>query len=55
MRKTKARVWLSAADRATLQGWVSDRNAAQKLVWRSRIVLLSAARIGVKAIARSHP
>ena len=53
MRKTKACVWLSAADRATLQGWVSDRNTAQKLVWRSRIVLLSAARIGVMAIARS--
>ena len=51
MRKTEACVWLSAANRATLEGWVSDRNTPQKLVWRARIVLLSAARIGVMAIA----
>src|SRR5438105_15905527 len=53
MRKTPACIWLSPADRATLEGWVSDRNTPQKLVWRARIVLLSADRTGVMAIVRS--
>ena len=40
-------------DRATLEGWVADRNTPQKLVWRSRIVLLSADRVGKMAIVRA--
>ena len=46
-------IWLSPADRATVEGWISARNTPQKLVWRSRIVLLSADRVGVMATARS--
>jgi len=52
MQKTEASIWLSPADRATLEGWVSDRNTPQKLVWRARIVLLSAERVGVMTITR---
>ena len=43
-------IWLSAEDRAELEGWVADR--PQKLVWRSRIVLLSAAGNGTMSIMR---
>jgi transposase len=53
MQKTQARIWLSAADRATLEGLISGRNTPQKVVWRSRIVLLSADRLGVMAITRA--
>ena len=53
MKKTKACIWLSPGDRSTLEGWVSGRNTPQKLVWRARIVLLSAERVGVMAIVRS--
>jgi transposase len=53
MIKTEACIWLSPADRATLERWVSGRNTPQKLVWRARIVLLSAERVGVMAIARA--
>ena len=49
---TKICVWLSAEDRAQLESWLADRNTPQKLVWRSRIVLLSAARVGTMSIAR---
>ena len=53
MKKTQACIWLSPADLATLKTWVSGRNTPQKVVWRSRIVLLSADRTGVMMIARS--
>src|SRR5712691_2681387 len=53
MSKTQVCIWLSPADRARLEGWVSRRNTPQKLVWRARIVLLSADRVGVMTIARS--
>ncbi len=53
MSKTEARIWLSPGDRATLEGWVSGRNTPQKLVWRARIVLLSADRAGVMSITRA--
>jgi transposase len=53
MQKTPACIRLSAADRATLDGLVSGRNTPQKVVWRSRIVLLLADRLGVMAVARS--
>src|SRR5258708_30204936 len=51
--KTQACMWLSPEDRATLEGWVADRNTPQKLVWRSRIVLMSAAGAGKMAIVRA--
>jgi hypothetical protein len=53
MIKTEACIWLSPADRATLEGWVNGRNTPQKLVWRARIVLLSADRTGVMTITRA--
>src|SRR6202158_780269 len=53
MSKTRACIWLSPADRARMEDWVSRRNTPQKLVWRARIVLLSADRVGVMTIARS--
>jgi transposase len=40
-------------DRARLDGWVADRNTPQKLVWRARIVLMSAAGAGTMAIVRA--
>src|SRR6266704_818813 len=51
--KTQACIWLSTEDRATLEGWVADRNTPQKLVWRSRIVLLTADQVGKMAIVRA--
>jgi transposase len=53
MHKTEACIWLAPADRAMLEGWVSRRNTPQKVVWRARIVLLSADRVGVMAIGRA--
>src|SRR5215475_12113651 len=53
MSKTRACLWLSPADRSALEEWVSGRNTPQKLVWRSRIILLSANRVGVMAITRA--
>ncbi len=52
MKKPAACIWLSPANRATLEGWISARNSPQKVVWRARIVLLSAERVGVMAITR---
>src|SRR5437868_5745894 len=49
----EACIWLSPADRAELEGLVADRNTPQKLVWRSRIVLLSAAGRGTMSIMRA--
>jgi len=46
-------IWLSPEGRATLEGWVADRNAPQKLVWRARIVLMWAGNAGVTAIVRA--
>jgi transposase len=40
-------------DRAKLEGWVADRNTPQKLVWRARIVLLSAEGSGTMTIVRT--
>jgi transposase len=50
---TQASIWLSPGDRAKLEGWVAERNTPQKLVWRSRIVLLSADGLGTMAIVRA--
>jgi transposase len=46
-------IWLSPENRAELEGWVADRNAPQKLVWRARIVLMWAEGAGVTAIVRA--
>ena len=46
------RIDLSSDDRARLEAVVADRNAAQKHVWRARIVLLAAEGLGVRATAR---
>jgi hypothetical protein len=46
-------IWISFADRAELESWTADRNAPQKLVWRSRLVRLSAAGHGTMSIVRA--
>ena len=43
---------LSPADRGRLEALVGDRNVAQKHVWRTQIVLLSADGIGTNGIMR---
>src|SRR3954468_1117799 len=43
---------VSADDRARLEAIIADRNRPQKHVARARLVLLSADRLGVAAIAR---
>jgi transposase len=43
---------ISAADRDCLEAVVADRNRPQKHVARARLVLLSAERLGVAAVAR---
>ncbi len=45
-------LWLSGADRTRLAAIAADRNSPQKHVWRARIVLLSAERVGTVAIMR---
>ena len=46
-----AQITISTADRDRLEQLVRDRNTAQKVVWRARIVLLAAEGLGAKAIA----
>jgi transposase len=43
---------VSVADRARLEAIVADRNSRQKHVWRARIVLLTADRLGTVEIMR---
>jgi transposase len=50
--RTGISITLTAADRRRLKATVGDRNAPQKHVWRSRIVLLSAEGIGTNEIMR---
>jgi len=45
-------ITVSAADRRRLEALTRDRNAVQKHVWRARIVLLSADRVGTNEIIR---
>ena len=45
-------LWLSASDRARLAAIAADRNSPQKHVWRAKIVLLSADRLGTVEIMR---
>jgi transposase len=44
-------IMIDAADREALERLVRDRNTAQKVVWRARIVLLAAEGLGAGAIA----
>jgi transposase len=46
------RIVLTAAERTTLAGWVRSRKAEQRLVERARLVLLAAAGVPSRAIAR---
>jgi transposase len=50
---TESSIWLSPEDRATLEGWVADRNSPQKLVWRARIVLMWAQGDGLSSVVRA--
>ena len=45
-------LFVCSADRARLAAIVADRNRAQKHVWRARVVLLSADRLGTAEIMR---
>ena len=45
-------IWLCSEDRTRLERLVADRNTSRKVVWRSRIVLLSAEGRGTMAIMR---
>jgi hypothetical protein len=51
MSETEECIWLSPADRSTLDEWVRGRNGAQKFVWRARRALPSADRPGAIAIS----
>jgi transposase len=44
---------MSPASRVRLDAIVADRNSPQKLVWRARIVLLTAAGVGTNEIMRT--
>jgi hypothetical protein len=44
-------ITIAAADREELERLVRDRNTAQKVVWRARIVLLAAAGLRAGTIA----
>ena len=46
------RIETPKADRERLEDLVGDRNTAQKIVWRSQIVLLAGEGIGAVAVAR---
>jgi transposase len=50
---TESSIRLSPEDRATLEGWVADRNTPQKLVWRARIVLIWARGDGLSSVVRA--
>ena len=45
-------LFVSAADRERLAAIVADRNRPQKHVWRARVVLLTAERVGTAEIMR---
>ena len=50
--RTGITISVSASDRVRLEAIVNDRNASQKHVWRSRIILLTADGLGTSAIIR---
>ena len=47
-------IWLCPEDRTRLEWLVADRNTSRKVVWRSRIVLLSAEGHGTCEIVIAH-
>jgi transposase len=51
--RTGITISVSASDRLRLEAIVTDRNAPQKHVWRSRIILLTADGFGTSAIMRA--
>jgi transposase len=51
--RTGISIDVSLASRVRLEAILADRNSPQKLVWRARIVLLTAAGAGTAAIMRS--
>jgi transposase len=51
--RTGIAITISASDRLRLEAIVTDRNAPQKHVWRSRIILLTADGLGTSAIMRA--
>ena len=51
--RTGITITASASDRLRLEAILNDRNAPQKHVWRSRIVLLTADGLGTSAIMRA--
>ncbi len=48
--RTGISITITASQRRQLKAFVGDRNAPQKHVWRARIVLLSADRVGTVEI-----
>ena len=50
--RTHTSIWLCPGNRRRLERLVSNRNTAQKHVWRARVVLLSGDRVGTMAIMR---
>src|SRR5579862_19991 len=50
--RTRIMIELNAADRSRLEAIAGDRNSPQKQVWRSRIVLLTAAGLTTSEIMR---
>jgi len=52
MWETSAALPISADQRETLQAWIGARNSPQKVVFRSRIVLLAASGVSNNRIAR---
>ena len=50
--RTGISITVSPTDRRRLRALVRDRNAAQKQVWRARIVLLTAEGLGTNEIMR---
>jgi len=50
--RTGIKFEVSPSDRLRLKQVVRDRNAAQKHVWRARIILLSSDGVGTAAIMR---
>ena len=51
--RTGITISVSASDRLRLETIVNDRNAPQKHVWRSRIIILTADGLGTSAIMRA--
>jgi Homeodomain-like domain len=51
--RTRITITVPASERIRLEAIINDRNAPQKHVWRSRIILLTADGLGTSAIMRA--